>query len=300
MNSFDIEKYFPYPLCAALGRAFSVFGDSVREIGIKRSGFLSLNVGGKNVFPDASARLDGDRLHVSDEVFDECFMRACEYSVYAYASRIREGFIPLEGGHRVGVCGSAVGAGGRVLCVKNISSLDYRIARAFRGCAEQGIGYIADARRIKNTVVASRPGCGKTTFLRDAVRLLSDRGFRVCIVDTRSEIAAVKNGVAGFDVGALTSVFDGYPKSAGTENAVRAFSPDAVVCDEIGNEEELSSLRFLMARGVPFIVSVHCLGAEDLMKNKVLSALVHENLAETVIFLDDVPFPTHIKEVLML
>lgn len=297
MNNFDFEKYFPYPLSAVVGRAFAVGGDGVRQIRLSRNGFLSLDVGGKNVFPHEARKASNDLIRISDGMFDECFFRACEYSVHTYASCIREGFIPLDGGHRVGVCGSAVSDGGQVLCVKNISSLDYRVAHAFFGCSEPGLRYITDGRRIKNTVIASRPGGGKTTFIRDLARSLSAKSFRVCVVDTRSEIAAMKNGVAGFDLGALTSVFDGYPKPCGIEAAVRAFSPDAVICDEIGSETELSALRFLMARGVPFVITVHCLCGFDLTKNSVLSSLLGEKLVETVVFLDSDPFPTHIKEV---
>lgn len=300
MSEFDTEKYFPYPLSAVVGRAFFVHGKGVRQIRLARNGFLSFDIGGKNVFPSSSGRAAGNPIRISDETFDECFLRACEYSVHAYASRIREGFIPLDGGHRVGVCGSAVTKNGQVLGVKNISSLDYRVARAFSGCAELGARYITDGKRIRNTVIASRPGCGKTTFIRDLSRLLSADGLRVCVVDSRSEIAAVKNGVPGFDVGALTAVFDGYSKAVGMETAVRAFCPDVVVCDEIGSREDLASLRFLMSRGVPFVVTVHCRGAADLMKNAVLRELAEQKLAETVVFLDDKPVPTHIKEVLLL
>lgn len=298
MNDFNTEKYFPFPLSAAVGRAFSVHGDGVRQIRLSRNGFLSFDIRGRNVFSPTSEN-GGERFFVAESAFDECFLRACEYSVHTYAARIREGFIPLDGGHRVGVCGSAVTDGGQVLGVKNISSLDYRVAREFRGCAEKGMRYITDGGRIRNTVIASRPGGGKTTFIRDLARLLSAKGFRVCVVDTRSEIAAVKNGVPCFDTGALTSVFDGYPKAFGMECAVRAFAPDAVICDEIGNEKELDALRFLMSRGVPFVVTVHCGGASELLKNDVLLSLSEQKLAETVIFLDEIPVPTHIKEVLL-
>ena len=300
MNDFDTEKYFPYPLSAVVGRTFARSGDGLRQIRLSRSGFLSFDIGGKNVFPSSVRRADGNPIRISDEIFDECFLRACEYSVHTYASRIRDGFIPLDGGHRVGVCGSAVTDEGQVLRVKNISSLDYRVAHAFFGCAELGARYITDGKRIKNTVIASRPGCGKTTFVRDLSRLLSAKGFRVCVVDTRSEIAAMKNGVPGFDVGALTSVFDGYPKAFGMESAVRAFCPDAVVSDEIGNGDDLSALRFLFARGVPFVVTLHCADACEMMKNAVLRELIGEKLVETVIFLDSLPCPTHIREVLTL
>ena len=110
----------------------------------------------------------------------------------------------------------------------------------------------------------------------------------------------MKNGVPCFDVGALTSVFDGYPKAFGMESAVRAFCPDAVVCDEIGNGDDLSALRFLFARGVPFVVTLHCADACEMMKNAVLRELIGEKLVETVVFLDSSPCPTHIREVLTL
>ena len=108
MNDFDTEKYFPYPLSAVVGRTFARSGDGLRQIRLSRSGFLSFDIGGKNVFPSSVGRADGNPIRISDEIFDECFLRACEYSVHTYASRIRDGFIPLDGGHRVGVCGSAV------------------------------------------------------------------------------------------------------------------------------------------------------------------------------------------------
>ena len=183
-------------------------------------------------------------------------------SVYAYEDEIQKGFVTIEGGHRVGVSGDVVvGADGK-LKMRVVQSLNYRFAREVIGCADGVMSKILSGQDVKNTLLVSPPMYGKTTMLRDIARQLSIMGKRVCIVDERREIAACTEGVPAFDLGANCDVLSGAPKVEGMMLMLRSMSPDVIITDEIGGENDFSAIREIKKRGVKVITSLHGDGGE--------------------------------------
>ncbi len=223
----------------------------------------------------------GDLYRVTRGDLDSTFQRICDYSVYARQRELLGGFITLRGGHRVGVCGTAVTQNGTIINVRGISSLNIRIAREHRGCGEGVL------RRIGNkggVLLCGAPCSGKTTLLRDLARLLSERGQTVSLIDERGELAAVYDGEPQNDVG-LCDVFNGYPRAQAIEQALRCMSPQVIICDEIGSEEDALALRQCLHSGVRVIAAAHAADREELYARPALREILATGAFSTLIFL---------------
>ncbi|MBE6008350.1 MAG: stage III sporulation protein AA, partial [Lachnospiraceae bacterium] len=184
------------------------------------------------------------------------------YSLYAFDEEIKNGFITIEGGHRVGICGKVVADGGKIKTLRNISSLNFRLARQIKGCGDEALKYITYKGRFFNTLIISPPGGGKTTVLRDVIRRVSDgfgdfKGMTVGVCDERSEIAASFRGRAVNDIGIRTDVVDSCPKSKGMMILLRSMSPEVIAADEIGSEEDMVAIRTAVLSGVKLICTSH-------------------------------------------
>lgn len=204
---------------------------------------------------------------VSGENIERSMELLCQNSVYSYQNEISAGYITVGGGHRVGICGRAVIKDGRISFIREVSGLNFRYAREIRGMADAAVGSIDSGGYIKNTLVAGAPSSGKTTLLRDIARSLSRNGHKLFIADERSEIAAMHNGICGYDVGILTDVLDACPKSEAMMMAVRAMSPEAIISDELGRREDFCAVREASRCGVSVIASVHAKTAAELFES---------------------------------
>ena len=176
--------------------------------------------------------------------------RLCEESVHTYGSTMAEGYVTLSDGLRVGVCGKAVSNGGNVMNVREISSLAVRIPQAISGVCSEILPYILKGQRICSTLFYSLPGAGKTTLIRDIAAKIGARR-RVAVVDSRGEIY-----MREMFLHSLCDFLDGYPKSVGIEIATRTFSPEVIICDEIG-DSEAEKIISAENTGVPLIATVH-------------------------------------------
>lgn len=181
-------------------------------------------------------------------------------SVYAFSEDIKNGFITLLKGHRVGISGDAVVENGKVSHLREVQSLNYRFAREIIGSADGIMDRILEGKRIKNTLIISPPMCGKTTMLRDIARQLSLLGKKVSIVDERGEIAALYRGVPSFLLGANCDVLANVNKAEGMLLMLRAMSPDVIITDEIGGKEDFDAIAEIKKRGVSIITSLHSFG----------------------------------------
>jgi stage III sporulation protein AA len=185
----------------------------------------------------------------------------CRYSVHSYQDSICNGFITLDGGHRVGICGTAVMREGKIVNVKDISGFNFRAASEVKGCGDELYNKLFSSG-LFNVLIAGPPASGKTTLLRDLCRRLGER-YKIAVIDERSEIAAVYNGIPQNDVGINTDVLNGFPKQLGVETAVRVMSPEMIICDEAGGDEDISAFGYAMTSGVKICASVHAESAED-------------------------------------
>ncbi len=196
-------------------------------------------------------------LKATREHIDEAMEIATASSVYSVRDEIKNGFLTIQGGHRIGITGTAVIKEDRVSFIKDISALNYRLAGEIIGAADKVIGLILRDGYVKNTLIISPPGAGKTTMLRDIVRQLSYKSYRVSVVDERREIAALFEGRSAFDLGYSTDVLEGVDKACGMLMVLRSMSPDVIVTDEIGKQEDIDAIEKITNSGAAVIASIH-------------------------------------------
>ena len=183
--------------------------------------------------------------------------RISGYSPFAFKEFISSGFIAIKGGHRAGIAGHAVLKNGQTDMVRDINAVNIRIAHEKKGCAENILQYVYNGKNFKNTVIISPPAYGKTTVLRDLVRLISDLGINISLIDERGEICACFKGKAQCDVGENTDIFDSFPKYEGMLSALRSMAPQIIACDEIGTEKDMNAVEKISVCGVGLLCSVH-------------------------------------------
>lgn len=212
------------------------------------------------------------------------------YSLYAYEDEIRQGFLSLPGGHRVGLAGRTVLEKEHIKTMTEISSLNIRFAHEVKGCADLLIPYLWEGEKLMHTLIVSAPGIGKTTLLRDCIRQISDgssshSGMTVGVVDERSEIAGTFRGVPGNDVGIRTDVLDGCPKAEGMMMLIRSMAPKVVAVDEVGSREDLTALMSAMHCGCVLLATVHGSSMEELERKPVLREMMEMRLFERYVVL---------------
>lgn len=209
------------------------------------------------------------------------------YSLYAFEEELRQGYITMEGGHRVGFCGKAVLENGEIRTLRQINALNIRIAREQKGWGEQFLPYLMEEDIFCHTLIVSPPGCGKTTLLRDIVRCLSERGKTVGVVDERGEIAPLRDGIPQMDVGPCTDVLEGCPKAKGMVLLLRSMSPDIIAVDELGRKEDIEAVEEALYAGVKLVATAHGRDFADLETRPQLCSLIRKNVFERYLFLSN-------------
>lgn len=214
---------------------------------------------------------------------------ACGYSGYAYEEEISRGYLTIQGGHRIGLAGRAVMKEETVQTLKYISALNIRIAHPVTGCAENWKPWFYERNKPCHVLIVSPPGCGKTTLLRDAIRIYSNGSpahpaATVGVVDERSEIAGAYRGIATHDLGMRTDVLDGCPKSFGMEMLLRSMAPKVLAVDEIGTMD-VPSIENALRCGCKVLATLHGEKLEDFLDKPGFQSLVRERVFERYIFL---------------
>ncbi len=241
-------------------------------------------------------------IRISDKHVKEAFRLICDSSVYASEEDIQKGFVTIEGGHRVGICGSGVTVNGRVSAMKDITALNIRIARQAQGCAKAVMPHIEHEGRIRNTLIISPPGCGKTTLLRDIARIIGS-GLGACgpkktgIVDERGELGAVSCGMVQNDVGLCSMVMDKIPKPEGMMMLLRSMGPEVIITDEIGTMDDVVAIKSLLCSGVSVIATAHAATKEQAFSRAEISELTGGDGFERIVVLSRREGPGTVEEV---
>lgn len=249
---------------------------------------------------------------VSREQIKETMEYISSHSLYAFEEELRQGFLTIPGGHRIGIAGKTVLDDRGIRTIKNISFLNVRLAHQVRGCADQVMPYLYEDSHenryekhgdVFHTLIISPPRCGKTTLLRDIIRQLSDgtlkhQGVNVGVVDERSEIGACYQGIPQNELGIRTDVLDCCPKARGMMMMIRTMSPQVVAVDEIGSQEDLQAMEYVMNCGCKLLATVHGKSLEDIRQKPVLGKMVEEKVFERYILLDHEGKIGHIRGIL--
>ncbi len=249
-----------------------------REYYVSRSG--SLHIGGRDVHVVTRDELRETMEYISS------------YSLYAFEEELRQGFITIQGGHRVGVAGRTVVEDNHVRAMKYISCINVRLSHQIPGCADGVMPYLYDGPggQVWHTLIVSPPRCGKTTLLRDIIRQLSTgsqghEGVTVGVVDERSELGACHQGVPQNDLGIRTDILDCCPKARGMMMLIRTMSPQVIAVDEIGSQEDLEAIEYVMNCGCRLAATVHGSSMDDIRQKPFLGEMVRAGIFQRYIVL---------------
>ncbi len=260
---------------------------SLEEIRIRTGSSICIISGGREFVIDS--------IPIDYDIMNRILNSLLNHSYYAYEEELAKGYITIEGGHRVGICGRAVLDRGRVNLIKDISSVNIRCSREIIGIAEPLRSDITD----RNVLVISPPGCGKTTLLRDITRLLSSSGRQVSVCDERSEIAGTYLGQSAYDLGPRTDILDGCPKAEGMMMLIRSMGPDVIVTDEIGRTEDAAAIEAAVCAGINIVASIHGSSYEEAAASRI-GDMIKNSIFSRLIFLTNNPRTGTVKEVMKI
>ncbi len=212
------------------------------------------------------------------------------YSLYAFDEEMKQGFITVSGGHRVGLAGKIIMESGKIQSIRHISFLNIRLSHQVRGCADRVLPWVIDRGEVCHTLIVSPPRCGKTTLLRDLIRQISDgsayaAGRTVGVVDERSEIGGSCLGIPQNDLGMRTDVLDCCTKAEGMMMLLRSMAPQVIAVDEIGSERDSQAIESVIHCGCRLLATAHGTSLEDLRRRPLLARLLDEQVFERYIIL---------------
>lgn len=226
---------------------------------------------------------EGAALPVSEEDLRYTVERATRASLQGAAEKLAAGFLPLPGGHRLGLCGTAALREGQVLAFRSLSSLNIRIACPVAGVGEPLLPRLLEEGVLQSTLILAPPGEGKTTLLRDLIRLLGLEGIRTGLADERGEVAALRQGVPQLDVGPLADVLDGCPKGEGLLLLLRAMAPQVLAVDEITHPRDVSALCQGANCGASLLATAHGAGLAELERRSLYRPLLEDKVFRRLI-----------------
>lgn len=265
-----LEKILPDRIFSALSKFNN---ENVTEIRIRVDKPIIIFLQNKSYFLGNNGLFNtiGNAIVPTKTEIEDIVFRACKCSIYSSNEKIKKGFITLENGIRIGICGDVIYENSIIKTISNFSSVNIRLPRQCKYCASVLFKELFENEHIKNTLIIAPPGAGKTTFIRDICYELSENDYRypVCIIDERGEIAP-----NGFDVGNFCDVITYANKTDGIEQAIRTLNPNLIICDEIGNENDADTIRKAFNSGVNIITTVHSSSVDELKKKPFMNSLL--------------------------
>ena len=288
----------PPEFIAVLQNAPALITDNAQEITLRTNRPLCVQCPQKRYYFTKNncvtdTILNSQMVVASEKSIFDTFQNICNYSIYSRQNEINNGFVTLKGGHRAGICGTAVVTDDRITNIKDITSINIRIAREVFGCAQK-LDDVVEPH--KGVLICGAPCSGKTTILRDYARKLSF-DYKVSVVDERNELSSTVNGVFQNDMG-MCDVFNNYKKCDAITHAVRCMSPDIIVCDEIATFEDVDALSFGVNSGVSFIATMHSDSLKSLRNRAFFSKLIETKAFSYIVILDSRHNVGQIKSVL--
>ena len=292
-------KIFSLPVRRILQKADLNFAE-LQEIRMRINSPLMIRQRGKEYKLTEEGKLlrcNGNEQYEKENIHyvDRCeLMETMEYiagySLYAYEDEIRQGYLSVQGGHRVGITGKVILDGEHIRGMKYISCINVRLAHQVQGCADEVLPYIRNGEQVYHTLIIAPPRCGKTTLLRDMIRQISNgtdriQGKTVGVVDERSELAGCYQGIPQNDLGMRTDVLDVCPKAKGMQMLLRSMSPDVVAVDELGKKEDFKAVESVVHCGCKLFATAHGNSLEDILRQPFFQKLRELEVFERYIVL---------------
>ncbi|GGA68155.1 stage III sporulation protein AA [Ornithinibacillus halotolerans] len=277
----EILRLFPKQIQPAIIQKLNNRWDKLQEIRVRLNQPIEL------IFDEGLEWITGARPNKKDSMF--IINQLSEFSLYRMEDELREGYVTIEGGHRVGLAGKVNTLNGSVKAIQYITFLNIRIAKQKIGVASKVIPHLYN-QRFLNTLFVGPPQSGKTTLIRDVIRIISS-GWnhvppkKVGVVDERSEIAASLKGVPQHDLGKRTDVLDACPKAEGMMMMIRSMSPEILVVDEIGSDKDVHALINAINAGVTIICTIHGQSLEELKNRTAIQPLLEKKMFQRIVIL---------------
>jgi len=275
----EILHYFPLNLSQKISQITNNIAQKTFEIRLRTNQPIALSTPNEILFIATNSLttqvLRPNLLKATPQDIAKIFNNICEHSIHSHQNEIANGYITTRGGHRVGIGGTAVYSGREIINIKDISSLNFRIARHIN-CAAEIIEILKDSSG--GLLIAGAPASGKTTMIRDAARRLSyginTNPKRVVIIDERGEIAAVHQGISTMNLGPNCDVYNNTQKADGITLALRSMNPDYIIFDEISTTDEINAVKQSFNGGARIITTMHA-GNIDEIKSREQTKLLH-------------------------
>lgn len=279
-----LTKILPTELVELIKDSFNI--KELYEIRIRRNLPIVVNVGGR--FLELKNSRNGKIIYSDKKLIDYIILRATESSLYCYNNQIKNGYIAVGGGVRIGLSGEVVLTDiGEVKTIKNIQSLVIRVPHQILNCAKPLERFIFSNSRVNNLLIISPPGCGKTTLIRDIARVVasSKRIYNCLVVDERYEISATSSGESGLDVGQFTDCLSGGNKEFAFSSGIRSLSPNVIITDELMDKKDCSACNFAINSGVSCIASIHGESILDVKRKPFTKELFENNVFDYYVVL---------------
>lgn len=293
----EISELFPTEIKDCFENLSNDILSKLQEIRIRSDRPIILFDGHQSYFIDGHGNLSvrpiKNSITVSEKCVTEIFEKACEYSVNTHMDEIVNGFVTVRGGHRIGVCGRAVLKNGCIRSVRNISSLNIRIAGDVKNMLTDELTELLKVNQ--NILICGAPSSGKTTLLKQIMTYLTDGSKiapkKVSVIDERFEL------ISGVGTGHNCDLLSGYPKDIGIMQAIRTLSPDYIIFDELGGKAECEKITEGCECGVNVITTLHCRNKAELINKANVGELIDKKIFNQIVFLKGCEQPGKIKEI---
>ncbi|PAB60956.1 stage III sporulation protein AA [Anaeromicrobium sediminis] len=306
---YNVMEIFPLNIRNILLKISEERLNGIEEIRLRTNRPLIINKSNKDFLINNLGHMEtnlNEPYLVSKEDILKTYQLVTDYSIYAFEEDIKNGFITLKDGHRVGICGRVVFNKSGIQTIQDISGLNVRIAHEKVGVSNFLMKYlINNSIEIYNTLIISPPQCGKTTLLRDIIRNFSNgikklnyEGTNVGVVDERSEICAMYKGIPQNNIGIRTDVLDACPKSEGIFMLLRSMSPNVIATDEIGKKEDVHAIKSILNAGVKVITTIHGYDIDDIKNREYVGELINKKIFQRILVLTNNPKVGTVKEII--
>ncbi|MHB1653777.1 MAG: stage III sporulation protein AA [Desulfitobacteriaceae bacterium] len=309
LNGSELLSWFGQRLSQVLAQVNAPLKE-LEEIRLRVRQPLLLRFGQNEIFlgGDGRATQPEKAYHVTRQDLSDSLERLTQSSLYAAEEDIKQGFLTLPGGHRVGITGEAVLKQGTVQTLKHISGLNFRMAREIRGLGLDILPLlVSPGGRFYHTLILSIPRAGKTTLLRALIKCLSNGvpqlglpGQTVGVVDERGELAGMWQGVPAYDLGYRTDVLDGCPKAAGMAMLVRSMAPQIIATDELGHVQDVAAVAEVLRSGVSVLSTAHAASLTEALIRPSLNSLLSVGVFERIVVLSRRNGPGTVEDIVDL